>query len=85
MHTTIVYYLLKKKSQLNEACLGHKVRYTVFIRQRTRAQLLMIYKISIYLCPKDERESLKKLNNLQAYIRNYLLLNNQNESTLIVQ
>ena len=32
------------------------------IRQRTRAQLLMIYKISTYLCPKDERESLKRLN-----------------------
>ena len=32
------------------------------IRRRTHAQLLMIYKISTYLCPKDERESLKKLN-----------------------
>ena len=62
MHTAIVLYLLKKESQLNEVCLGHKVRCTVFIRQRTCAQLLMIYKISTYLCPKDERESLKKLN-----------------------
>ena len=62
MHTAIVFYLLKKESQLNEVCLGHKARRTVFIRQRTRAQLLMIYKISTYLSPKDERESLKKLN-----------------------
>ena len=62
MHTAIALYLLKKESQLNEVCLGHKVRCTVFIRQRARAQLLMIYKISTYLCPKDERESLKKLN-----------------------
>ena len=35
MHTTIVYYLLKKKSQLNEACLGHKVRYTVYQMEDT--------------------------------------------------
>ena len=62
MQTTIVYYLLKKKSQLNEICLGLKVRCTTFIRWRTHAQLLMIYKTSTYLCPKDERESLKKLN-----------------------
>ena len=62
MHTAIVLYLLKKGSQLNEVCQGHNVRCTVFIRRRTRAQLLMIYKISTYLCPKDERESLKKLN-----------------------
>ena len=62
MHTAIVLYLLKKESQLNEVCLGHKVRCIVFIRQRICAQLLMIYKISTYLCPKDERESLKKLN-----------------------
>ena len=62
MHTAIVLYLLKKESQLNEVSLGHKVRCTVFIRGRTRAKLLMIYKISTYLCPKDERESLKKLN-----------------------
>ena len=62
MHTAIVLYLLKKESQLNEVSLGHKVRCTVFIRHRTHAQLLMIYKISTYLCPKDERESLKKLN-----------------------
>ena len=34
----------------------------MFIRLRTRAQLLTIYKISTYLCPKDERESLKNLN-----------------------
>ena len=54
--------LIKKEIQLNEICLGHNVRCTVFIRRRTRAQLLMIYKISTYLCPKDERESLKKLN-----------------------
>ena len=53
MHTAIVLYLLKKESQLNEVCLGHKVRCTVFIRWRTCAQLLMIYKISTYLCPKD--------------------------------
>ena len=62
MHTAIALYLLKKESQLNEVCLGHKVRCIVFIRQRICAQLLMIYKISTYLCPKDERESLKKLN-----------------------
>ena len=62
MYTAIVLYLLKKGSQLNEVCQGHNVRCTVFIRRRTRAQLLMIYKISTYLCPKDERESLKKLN-----------------------
>ena len=55
MHTAIVFYLLKKESQLNEICLGHKVRCTVFIRRRTRVQLLMINKISTYLCPKDER------------------------------
>ena len=66
VHTAIVLYLLKKESQLNEVCLGHKVRCTVFIRQRTCAQLLMIYKISTYLCPKDERESLKKLNTSPA-------------------
>ena len=62
MDSAIALYLLRKESQLNEVCLGHKVRCTVFIRQRARAQLLMIYKISTYLCPKDERESLKKLN-----------------------
>ena len=62
MHTAIALYLLKKESQLNEVCLGHKVRCTVFIRWRACPQLLMIYKISTYLCPKDERESLKKLN-----------------------
>ena len=45
MHTAIALYLLKKESQLNEVCLGHKVRCTVFIRRSTRAQLLMIYKI----------------------------------------
>ena len=61
MHTAIVSYLLKKESQLNQVCLGCKVRCTVFIRWRTRAQLL-IYKISTYLWPKDERESLKKLS-----------------------
>ena len=62
MHTAIVLYLLKKESQLNEVCLGRKVRCIVFIRRRTRAQLLMIYKISTYLCPKDERKSLNKLS-----------------------
>ena len=59
MQTAVVLYLLKKESHLNEVCLGHKVRCTVFIRRRARAQLLMIYKISTYLCSKDERESLK--------------------------
>ena len=62
MHTAIALYLLKKESQLNEVSLGHKVRCTVFIRHRTHAQLLMIYKISTYLCPKDKRGSLKRLN-----------------------
>ena len=57
MHAAIVLYLLKKQSQLNEVCLGHKVRFTVFIRRRTRAQLLMVYKISTYLCPKDEKKT----------------------------
>ena len=37
--------------------LGHKVRCAVFIRRRTRTQLRTIYKISTYLCPKDERVS----------------------------
>ena len=86
MHTAIVLYLIKKESQLNEVCLGHRVRRTEFIRWRTRAQLLMIYKISTYLCPRDERESLKKLNTSPGkYIKAYLLVNNQNESTLIAQ
>ena len=62
MHTATGLYLVKKQRQLNEVCLGHKVRCTVFIRRRTRAQLLMIYNISTYLCPKDERESLQKLS-----------------------
>ena len=62
MHTAVVLYLIKKESQLNQVCLGHKVRSIVFIRKRTRAKLLMIYKVSTYLCPKDERESLKKLS-----------------------
>ena len=59
MHTAIVLYLLKRDSQPNEVCLGHKVKCTVFIRRRTRAQLLTIYKISTYHCPKDERESFR--------------------------
>ena len=54
MYTAIVLYLLKKGSQLNEVCLGHNVRCTVFIRQRTHAQLLTIYEISTYLCPKEK-------------------------------
>ena len=54
IYTAIVLYLLKKGSQLNEVCLGHNVRCTVFIRRRTRAQLLMIYKKSTYLCPKEK-------------------------------
>ena len=45
-----------------------------------------LYKISTYLCPRDERESLKKLNTSPGkYIKAYLLVNNQNESTLIAQ
>ena len=56
MHTAIVLYLIKKDSQPYEVCLGHKVKCTVFIRRRSRVQLLMIYKISTYLCAKDERE-----------------------------
>ena len=59
MHTAIVLYLLKKESQPNKVCLGHKVKYTVFITRRTRAQFFMMYKISTYLCPKDERESFR--------------------------
>ena len=70
MHTAIVLHLLQKESQLNKVCLGHKVRCTVFIRQRTRAQLLMIHKISTYLCPKDERESLKKLKTSPGIHKN---------------
>ena len=62
MHSAIVLYLLKKKCQVNEVCLLHKVRCTVFIRRMARAQLLMIYKISTYICPKHERERLNKLN-----------------------
>ena len=62
MHTAIALYLLKKENQLNEVCLGQKVRCTVFFRWMTHAQLLMTYKVSTYLCPKDEIESLKKLN-----------------------
>ena len=61
MHTAIVLYFLKKESQLYEICLGHKVRCTVLIRRRTCAQSLMIYKVSTYLCPRGETESLKKL------------------------
>ena len=57
IHTATALYLPKKESQLNEICLGHKVRCTVFIRWRACPQLLMIYKISTYLCLKDERES----------------------------
>ena len=30
MHTAIVLYLLKKESQLNEVCLAHKVRCSVY-------------------------------------------------------
>ena len=59
MHTAVVLYLIKKDSQPNEVCLGHKIKCTVFIKRRARAQLLMIYKISTYLCPKDERESFR--------------------------
>ena len=59
MHTAIVLYLHKKDIQPNEACLGHKFKCTVFIRRRTHAQLLMIYKTSTYFCPKDERESFR--------------------------
>ena len=59
MHTAIVLYLLKRDSQPNEVCLGHKVKCTVFIRRKTRAQLFTIYKISTYHCPKDERESFR--------------------------
>ena len=60
MHTAIVLYLLRKESKLNGVFLGHKVRCTVFIRRRTGAQLLMINKISTYLCAKDEIEKSKK-------------------------
>ena len=70
MHMAITLYLLKKESQLNEVCLGHKVRCTVFIRRRTHAQLLMIYKISTYLYPKGERESLKKLKTSPGIHKN---------------
>ena len=52
--TAIVLYLLQKESQLNEVCLGHNVRCTVFIKRGTHAQLPMIYKISTYLCPKEK-------------------------------
>ena len=85
MHTAIKLHLLKKESQLNEVWLGHKIRCTVFIRRTTRAQLFMIYKISTYLPPKDERESLKKLNMSLGYLLAGVLLSNQNESTLIAQ
>ena len=84
MHTAIVLYFLKKESQLNEVCLGHKVICTVFITRRTRAQLLMIKKLSTYLCPKDERQSSKKLKTSPG-IHESLLLNNQNEGTLIAE
>ena len=59
MHTAIVLYLLKRDSQPNEVCLGHKVKCNVFIRRKTRAQLFTIYKISTYHSPKDERESFR--------------------------
>ena len=48
MHTAIVLYLLKKESQLNEVCLGHKVRCTEFIRRRIwciKYQLIFVLKI----------------------------------------
>ena len=51
MHTAIVLHLLRKES---------KLKCTVFIRRRTGAQLLMINKISTYLCAKDEIEKSKK-------------------------
>ena len=70
MHTAIVLYLLKKESKLSEVCLGHKVRCTEFIRRRACAQLLMIYEISTYLCPKGERESLKKLKTSPGIHKN---------------
>ena len=62
MHTAIVLYLLKKGSQLNEVCLGHNVRCTVFIRQRTHAQLLMIYKISTYFVLKRKFKETKNIS-----------------------
>ena len=62
MHTAIALYLFQKESQLDEVCLRHQVRCAVAIGRRTRVQLLMIRKISTYLCPQDKRESLKKLN-----------------------
>ena len=62
MHTAIVLYLLQKESQLNEVCLGHNVRCTVFIRQRTHAQLLMIYKISTYFVLKRKFKETKNIS-----------------------
>ena len=61
MHSVIVLYFLKKESQLNEVCLVHKISCTVLVRRKARTQSHMIYKISAYLCPRGERESLKKL------------------------
>ena len=45
----------------------------------------MIYKLSTYLCPKDERESLKKLNMSPDIYKSLFTTHNQNESTLIAQ
>ena len=61
MHTAIVLYFLKKESQLNEVVQDTK-SVALCLLNEGQAQLLMINKISTYLCPKDERESLKKLN-----------------------
>ena len=62
MHTAIVLYVFQKESQLDEVCLQHQVRCAVAIGRKARVQLLIIRKISTYLCPQDKRESLKKLN-----------------------
>ena len=60
MHTAIVLYFLKKESQLNEVVQDTK-SVALCLLNEGQAQLLMINKISTYLCPKDERENLKKL------------------------
>ena len=60
MHTAIVLYFLKKESQLNEVVQDTK-SVALCLLNEGQAQLRMINKISTYLCPKDERGSLKKL------------------------
>ena len=61
--TAIVLYLLKKESQQNEVCFGHKVRSLCLLDGGYVHNYLWYikYQLTLSTCPKDERESLKKL------------------------